>query len=224
MEVIAVAPMDRGQHTKYEMQLRKSIAANLKALLKERGMTQKRLSELTGIPSSTISDYLRAKSLAVPGNIQKIADALGVHKSAIDPSFGTEPILEDVVRLPIVGQISCGNGSWAIEEIEGYEETPRSWLGSGEYFYLRAKGDSMVGARIYDGDLLLVRKQPDVADGEIAAVIIDDEAVLKRVYRQNGMIILQSENPSYPPIIVDPKHIPDDFRIIGKLKKVVIDF
>jgi len=219
-----VAPMDRGQHTKYEMQLRQAIAANLKALLKERRMTQKQLSDLTGIPTSTISDYLRAKSLAVPGNIQKIADALGVHKSDIDPSFATEPMYEDIVRLPIVGQISCGNGTWAIEEVEGYEETPRSWLGSGEYFYLRAKGDSMVGARIHDGDLLLIRKQPDVADGEIAAVIIDDEAVLKRVYRQNGMLILQSENPNYPPIVVDPKNNPRNIRIIGKLKKVVIDF
>lgn len=219
-----MAPMDRGQHTKYEMQLRQAIAANLKALLKERRMTQKQLSDLTGIPTSTISDYLRAKSLAVPGNIQKIADALGVHKSDIDPSFATEPMHEDIVRLPIVGQISCGNGTWAIEEVDGYEETPHSWLGSGEYFYLRAKGDSMVGARIHDGDLLLIRKQPDVADGEIAAVIIDDEAVLKRVYRQNGMLILQSENPKYPPIIVDPKNNSRNIRIIGKLKKVVIDF
>lgn len=219
-----MTPMDRGQHTKYEMKLRKSIAANLRALLKERKMTQKRLSELTGIPTSTISDYLREKSLALPGNVQKIADALGVHKSDIDPSFATDSIMDDVVKLPIVGQISCGNGSWAIEEIEGFEETPRAWLTSGEHFYLRAKGDSMIGARIQDGDMLLIRKQPDVEDGEIAAVLIEDEAVLKRVYRQNGMIILQSENPSYPPIIVDPKHNPDGIRVIGKLKKVVIDF
>lgn len=219
-----MAPMDRGQHTKYEMQLRQAIAANLKALLKERRMTQKQLSDLTGIPTSTISDYLRAKSLAVPGNIQKIADALGVHKSDIDPSFATEPMHEDIVRLPIVGHISCGNGTWAIEEVEAYEETPRSWITGGEYFYLRAKGDSMVGARIHDGDLLLIRKQPDVADGEIAAVLIDDEAVLKRVYRQNGLLVLQSENPNYPPIVVDPKNNPRNIRIIGKLKKVVIDF
>src|SRR5690606_39970820 len=94
----------------------------------------------------------------------------------------------------------------------------------GEYFYRRAEGDSMVGARIHDGDLLLIRKQPDVADGEIAAVLIDDEAMLKRVYRQNGLLVLQSENPNYPPIVVDPKNNPRNIRIIGKLKKVVIDF
>lgn len=217
-------PMDRGQHTKYEMMLRKSIATNLRALLKERKMTQKQLSELTGIPTSTISDYLNEKSLAVPGNIQKIADALGVHKSDIDPSFASDSPLHDIVRLPIVGRISCGNGSFAFEDIEGYEETPRSWVTSGEYFYLRAKGDSMIGARIQDGDLLLIRKQPTVEDGEIAAVLIDDEAVLKRVYKRDGMLILQSENPNYPPIICDPKNNKDSIVIIGKLKKVVINF
>jgi repressor LexA len=224
MEVIKMAPLDRGQHTKYEMKLRKSIATNLRALLKERKMTQKQLSELTGIPTSTISDYLNEKSLALPGNIQKIADALGVHKSDIDPSFVSDSDFEDVVRLPIVGRISCGNGNVAFEDIEGYEETPRSWLTSGEYFYLRAKGDSMIGARIQDGDLLLIRKQPIVEDGEIAAVLIGDDAILKRVFKRDGILILQSENPNYPPIICDPKNNPDGVRIIGKLKKVVIDF
>ena len=82
----------------------------------------------------------------------------------------------------------------------------------------------MIGARIQDGDLLLIRKQPNVEDGDIAAVLIEDEAVLKRVYIRDGMIILQSENPNYPPIIFDPKNQRDGIRIIGKLKKVVINF
>ncbi len=80
--------MDRGKLTEYEMNLRKDIARNLRRLLKERGMTQKQLSERTGIPTSTISDYLNEKSLAVPGNIQKMALALNVSKAEIDPSFG----------------------------------------------------------------------------------------------------------------------------------------
>ena len=64
-------------------------------------------------------------------------------------------------------------------------------LNGGEYFFLRAKGDSMINARIMDGDLLLIRRQDDVENGEIAAVLIDGEAVLKRVYKTNGTIILQ---------------------------------
>lgn len=122
--------------------------------------------------------------------------------------------------LPIVGHISCGNGALAFEEIEGYEPTPKEWVKGGEYFYLRAKGDSMTGARIHDGDLLLIRKQPQVEYGEIAAVLIEDEARLKRIYQNKGQLVLQSENPKYPPVFSPPT----DVHIIGKLKKVIIKF
>lgn len=77
----------------------------------------------------------------------------------------------------------------------------------------------MVGARIYEGDLLLIRRQPTVENGEIAAVIIDGEdAVLKRVFNNGDQLVLQSENPNYRPIIVSVKNV----RIVGKLKKVII--
>src|SRR5690554_6227012 len=127
------------------------------------------------------------------------------------------------VKLPIVGAISCGNGAVAYDDIEGYEDVPSSWLNGGEYFFLRAKGDSMINARIQDGDLLLIRRQDDVENGEIAAVLIDGEAVLKRVYKTNDTIILQSENAMYKPIILN-KNDMKDVRIIGKLKKVVLNF
>ncbi len=79
----------------------------------------------------------------------------------------------------------------------------------------------MIGARIHDGDLLLIREQPDVENGEIAAVIIDgEEAVLKRVYRSNGQIVLQAENPSVPPILAPPAKV----RIVGRLSRTVIKY
>lgn len=214
--------MERGQLTEYELKLRKSIAYNIKTLLKKKNMTQKELSSITKIPTSTLSDYLNAKSLAVPGNVQKIADALGVSKSEIDPSFG--PSLEavgDTISLPIIGRISCGNGSVAFEDIEGYQTIPSEWASGEDHFFLRAKGDSMTGARIYDGDLLLIRKQPTVENGEIAAVVINGEdAVLKRVYQNGDQVILQSENPNFPPIFTKI----DDVIIVGKLKMNVIKF
>lgn len=77
----------------------------------------------------------------------------------------------------------------------------------------------MAGARIQEGDLLLIRKQPEVEKGEIAAVLIEGDAVLKRVYLNNNQMVLQSENPKYPPVFAPPT----DVRIIGKLKKIVID-
>ena len=124
-------------------------------------------------------------------------------------------------KLPIVGAVSCGNGVLAYEDIEGYEDTPKSWLNGGKYFYLRAKGDSMINARINEGDLLLIREQEEVENGEIAAVRIDGDAVLKRVYKKDNTLILQSENPKYEPIIVNGN---SNIQIIGKLKKVVLNF
>lgn len=212
-----------------DLPLKKVISDNIKRLMKERGWTQLKTSEMSGISKSTLSDYINCKTLINPGNVEKLAKAFNVKKSDIDPSFNLEwnekqnDVRLPFTKLPIVGTISCGNGVVAYEDIEGYEEVPTSWLNGGEYFFLRAKGDSMINARIMDGDLLLIRRQDDVENGEIAAVLIDDEIVLKRVYKTNGAIILQSENPAYKPIILhkdDMKNV----RIIGKLKKVVLNF
>lgn len=207
----------------------KEIASNLKRILKQKGITQKELAEMIGISTSAISDYMTAKTLMSPGTIQIVADALNIRKGEIDPTFrGTINSLPDfipinqseVVELPIVGRVSCGNGTLAYEEIEGYEPTPKEWLNGGEYFYLRAKGDSMTGARIHEGDLLLIRKQEMVENGEIAAVLIDEELLLKRVYHNGEQLILQSENSAYAPILCPPAGA----KIIGKLKMNVIKY
>lgn len=212
-----------------DLPLKKIISENIKKLMKERGWTQLKTSEVSGISKSTLSDYINCKTLINPGNVEKLAKAFNVKKSDIDPSFNIEwddkqnDVRLSFTKLPIVGAVSCGNGVLAYQEIEGYEEVPSSWLNGGEYFFVRAKGDSMINARIMDGDLLLIRRQEDVESGEIAAVLIDDEIVLKRVYKTNGTIILQSENPKYQPIVVQ-KNDMKNVRIIGKLKKVVLNF
>src|SRR5690606_28133755 len=114
-------------------------------------MSQKELAEKTGLSTSVISDYLNEKTLPTPGSVQAIADALGIKKSDIDPTFNDLIEISELIQLPIVGRISCGNGSIAFEDIEGYEAVPRDWVSSGEHFFLRASGDSMIGARILDG-------------------------------------------------------------------------
>jgi len=81
---------ERGKHTEFEMKLRRAIAENLRRLLKEHNMTQRELSEKAGLPTSTISDYVNGKSLALPGNVEKLAAALGVSKDEIDPSFSDD--------------------------------------------------------------------------------------------------------------------------------------
>lgn len=198
-----------------------AVGNNIKKYRSIRNFSLQVLAEKVGLTKKTIQRYENGEIKIDMSRLADIASAFDVNLSQL--LNGTEKFLgisfNDVgsVRLPIVGRISCGNGLIAFEDIESYETTPKDWIAGGEYFYLYAKGDSMNGARIHDGDILLIRKQDDIEDGEIAAVLIGDEAVLKKVYKRDGTIILQSENPNYPPIVKT-----DDVKIIGKLKRIII--
>ena len=115
-------------------------------------------------------------------------------------------------KLPMLGEIACGEPIFAEENIDGYISCPDNIDAD---FCLRCKGDSMIGARIQDGDIVYIRQQPDVENGEIAAVLIDNEATLKRVYKKSESIILQPENPAYEPLIFVREEM-NDIRILGK--------
>jgi len=206
-----------------ENEVMKIFSENFKRLRKERNLLQKEIAKILGVSTSIVSDWEKGVKMPRGGTIQKIAEFFQIPQNELFIERGTPySTLVEMVMIPIVGRISCGNGSFAFEDIEGYEPTPKEWVTGGEYFYLRTKGDSMIGARIQEGDLLLIRRQNDVDDGDIAAVLIDDEAYLKRVYRRDGMLILQSENPKYPPIICRPGD--KNIQIIGKLKMNVIKY
>ncbi len=104
-------------------------------------------------------------------------------------------------RIPILGQIACGNLILAEENYIGYFTADDKYLVSD--FCLYARGDSMIGADISDGNLVFIKRQSDVDDGEIAVVLIEDEATLKRVYKIAGNVQLRADNPHYPPIDLD---------------------
>jgi len=193
----------------------------IKLLRKENKMTQADLAKRLGVAPTAVSAWERNENRPLMDKLSTIADLFNVPVNRFFESeeFGNQQVSKSVL-LPIVGKVSCGNGVIAFDDVEGYESTPAEWLTSGEHFYLKAKGDSMTGARIYDGDLLLIRKQPSVENGEIAAVLIGDEAVLKRVYVNGPQLVLQSENPNFPPIFAPPTEV----RIIGKLKMNVIKY
>jgi repressor LexA len=199
---------------------------NIKKYRDLRNYSLQVLAEKVGLTKKTIQRYEFGEIKIDMNRLKDLSVALDVTVNQLTEGaytyLGAEPDESENKNLPIVGKISCGLGALVYEEIEGYEATPKSWLNGGEYFYLRAKGDSMTGARIFDGDLLLIRRQEEVEDGEIAAVFIDDEAVLKKVYRQGNTLVLQSTNPNYPPIICGGSET--NIRVIGKLKKVVINF
>lgn len=107
-------------------------------------------------------------------------------------------------RVPVLGRISCGIPKYAEENIEEYVKLPVSLFGRGDYFFLRAYGESMINAGIDDGDLVLVRQQPTADYNQIVVALVDDEATLKRYRPQNdGMIRLHPENERFEDIVVD---------------------
>ena len=119
-------------------------------------------------------------------------------------------------KFPLIGTITCGKPIMAKQHFESYVSGDANINAD---FCLRCKGDSMTGARIEDGEIVFIREQPDVENGEIAAVIIDDEATLKRINKNtSGFIFLMTENAKYEPIVVNLAE-PDEsrhIRIIGK--------
>ena len=115
-------------------------------------------------------------------------------------------------QIPVLGTIAAGQPIIAEEQVE-YLVANESDIEA--HFALKIKGDSMIGARIHDGDIVFIRQQPDVEDGEIAAVLIDGEATLKRVYKMPGRVQLRAENPKYEPRDFTDKNC-DDFKILGK--------
>lgn len=198
------------------------LGKKIKELRKKHKLTQAELAKKLNVAPTAVSAWERNENRPLMDKIAIMSNMFDVPISYFFEDFEEEQ-QKEFTKLPIVGAVSCGKGVIAYEEIKGYEEVPKSWLNGGEYFFLEAKGDSMIGARIMDGDLLLIRRQDDVDNGEIAAVLIDDEIVLKRVYKTDDTIILQSENPAYKPIVVRPEDT-RNVRIIGKLKKVVLNF
>lgn len=117
-------------------------------------------------------------------------------------------------RFPLLGEISCGHPIYAEEEHESYIEAGTDIQAD---FCLRAKGDSMIGARIMDGDIVFIKSSPIVENGSIAAVIIDDEATLKRVYYypDQKVIRLQAENPAFKTMEFYGEEL-NAVRILGK--------
>ena len=127
------------------------------------------------------------------------------------PDFNTTFPVE-ARKIPFVGKIACGEPILTEENFSYYVEVGADIRAD---FCVKCCGDSMYNARIYDGDIVFIRKQPDVEDGEIAAVAIDDAITLKRVYKGAGYIELRAENPKYKPIVVrEEEH--KNVRIIGK--------
>ena len=120
------------------------------------------------------------------------------------------------VPVPLVGTVTAGKPILATEMIEEY--IPVAMRKSGNYFALHVKGDSMINAHILDGDIVIVEQTPVASNGEIVVALIDDEATVKRFYKENGRFRLQPENDEYEPIIVE------ELAILGRVATVIRNY
>lgn len=191
-----------------------SIGDNIKRIRTSHGLSQAELGKIAGVSDKAVSTWESDIKVPRMGAVERISQYFGIPKSAIlDDSkipAGFEP-LPATDTVPLVGRIACGEPITAEENLEGYVAVPASWHAT---FTLHCCGDSME-PRIKDGDLVAIRSQPTVENGEIAAVRIDCEATLKHVYLYPDKIILQPENPSYPPIVKIGDEM-NDVHIEGK--------
>lgn len=143
------------------------------------------LGNYLSLSNATISRYTTGEIAPKIPTVEKIADRYGVNWAWLAGTEGVSKYPEKkqpAKKIPIIGTIAAGVPILAQENIDGYEYVPEDLSVD---FCLRIKGDSMIGARILDGDLVYIRKQPEVENGEIAAVLIDGEATLKRVCELN---------------------------------------
>lgn len=198
----------------------------LRQLRTERGLSQQSLANsLRNISKSSINMYERGEREPGLEMLEAIADFFNVDmdfllgKSDIQNKARSEIKLPDNVipmpemrKIPLIGSIACGAPILADEHIEDYIDIPKHIHAD---FALTCKGDSMINARIFDGDIVYIRKQETVENGEIAAVLIDDEATLKRVRLFDDHISLEPENPQYRPIVYWGEEM-NSVRIIGK--------
>lgn len=166
---------------------------------------------------STLSRYengLQEPMYTVVVNLAKLfgvsVDYLSGAKESIFSISGINHI--ETKKYPLEGEIACGEPIYANKEYEAYIEASADIDAD---FCLKAKGDSMINARIFDGDVVFIKSQPDVENGEIAAIRIGDEVTLKRVYKYSNRIELRAENPLYSPLNYEGTEL-DQIQILGK--------
>lgn len=164
-----------------------------------------------------ITNALDLKSLSVAQRYVKILQSRGLLEKNNSGKIITPTNLSKgkTIIAPLVGKIACGTPIFAEENIEETFQLPTAIFGSEKVMLLHASGDSMIGAGIFDGDLVVATICNDAKDGDIVVALIDNEATLKRFYRKNGTVILHPENPKYEDII------PEELVIQGIVKHVI---
>ena len=183
-----------------------SIGSRIKSAREAKRMTQEELGAACGTTKQTIFKYETGVITNIPlDRLEKIADVLDIPPASLMGWDDTSSVLPSNVtplrpmgKVPLVGQIACGTPILAEQNITDYVDLPGHIRAD---YVLTCRGDSMIGAGIRDGDIVYIRQQEEVENGQIAAVSVDqDEATLKRFYLEQGVVQLVAENPAVPPL------------------------
>ena len=200
----------------------------IKELRESKGINMKEAARLLKMPYTTYVNYEKGLREPTSEVLIQLAD---FYSSSVDYIVGRSDLnipednrsymtpaniypIPEMVKIPLLGSIACGAPILAEEHIEEYVDVPKHVRAD---FALTCKGDSMINARIFDGDIVYVRQQATVDNGQIAAVLIDGEATLKRVQIYEDHISLEPENPQYRPLV----YWGDDMNTVHILGKAV---
>lgn len=196
-----------------------NIGDIMHARRQELGLTLEEVGDYVGVGKSTVRKWehgeienMKRDKIALLSKILKLSPLTfitGEVEYGVPDNIVPLPKMK---KIPLLGTIACGEPILATENIEALINADEDLDAD---FALRCKGDSMINARIFDGDIVYIREQPDVEDGEIAAVLIGEEATLKRVYKYPSKVVLRPENPLYDDMICSKEEM-NEVRILGK--------
>ena len=181
------------------------VGEYIKTLRLNKGLTLEQVGDAVGVGKSTVRKW-EVGNIKNMGRdkVAKLAAVLGTTPDLIIQCEEMDnPLPDNIIpmpkmrQIPLLGDIACGVPILAVENVEDMVNIPENIRAD---FALRCKGDSMINARIYDGDIVYIRHQPVVDNGQIAAVLIDDEATLKRFRKYSDHIVLEPANPQYMPL------------------------
>ncbi len=206
-----------------------TLAERLKKERNKKGLSQKELADKLDMNARTYASYERGERDISTSVLLNICRTLNISSDALlgndiyeNNDIGLSELMDKydnikpvkLKRFPMLGEIACGEPIFADEDREHYVMADMDIHAD---FCLTAKGDSMVNARIYEGDIVFIKEMPIVENGDIAAVIIENEATLKRVYYypDDNMLQLVAENPKYKPLVYQGEEL-NHIRILGK--------
>ena len=196
---------------------------NLRSARRAKGLTQVDVAKYIGLSQSSYSDWERGETKIDSRSLSRLAELFEV---SVDYLIGkTDTPGNKYIRIPVLGRVAAGIPIDAIEEVIDWEDISAEAAGGGEYFGLQIKGQSME-PKISDGDVVIVRRQPDVDSGDIAVVLVNgNDATVKRIKKSPQGVTLIPSNPAYEPIYYSNEEIESlPVTILGKVVELRAKF